>query len=139
MQLYKLGEYYRFRFPKSKESSYKLGVRMIYERLDKKISKHQIKVFTNKCNGFTKNHRSIPYSSMKIFYALTSLIDEIDVLRKSCKSQCENCINHIQSNYCRDKMVYDFYMLLCDNEKFLNGRIIEEIYRPMEMFNKECL
>lgn len=137
-----LGEYYRYKFPNSKESAYKLGVCMIYEYLDKKVSKRQIKVFTNKCNGRIRERISVPYSSMKIFEALTSLIDGVDGLKKSCKSNCENCVNAFQSIYCRDKMMYDFYMLFYENEdnfnKLTKERIMREVYLPMEEFKHIC-
>lgn len=79
---------------------------------------------------------------MKIFEALTSLIDGVDGLKKSCKSNCENCVNAFQSIYCRDKMMYDFYMLFYENEdnfnKLTKERIMREVYLPMEEFKHIC-
>lgn len=132
-----IGTFYRMQYPNSKEKVFKLGVRKIYDILNHRISKRQIKKFLN-CSGFKNDSISIPYESYEIFKALAMLVDMHPEVKNACKNQCENCVNRVKTTYCRNKMINDFYELLMSNYNFLPERAKEILYNPMMNNTHKC-
>ncbi len=134
---YQLGKLYRMQYPNSKEKAFKLGVRKIYDYLDHKISKRQIKKFLN-CSCSKYDCIYIPYESNTIFNVLVKLVDEHPNVKQACRSQCKNCVNSAKSPFCRDKIIGDFYELIIKIYDDLPERAKERLYIPMMTNTKRC-
>lgn len=143
-----IGILYKNDYPDSHEKSYKLGVRKVYDKLGQKVSKKQIKRFINLGTEtrslieriYKRNVIRIPYKSMMILNAIVEIVDDDEKLRNYCKSQCENCVNKKDTNYCREKLILSFYyfVMVHSNQLSKNERAEGEILEPMRVFKVEC-
>lgn len=143
-----IGILYKKDYPGSHEHSYKLGIRKVYDKLGQKVSKKQIKRFINLGTEspsliekiFKITVIRIPYKSMIILDAIVAIVDSDEKLRNYCKSQCKNCVNKEDTNYCREKLVLSFYYFVMTHSNLLskNERAKGEILEPMRLFNVEC-
>ena len=124
-------------YSKSSEKVFKLGVKKIYDTLGQKISKRQIKIALQLHSSKGKLTR-IPYNSFVIYSTLVKLVDYDSKLRTFCKNYCENCVNCRQSDYCRKKLLGDFYDFILAHNTLLNERAKAEIFEPLGNFDVKC-
>lgn len=124
-------------YEKSNERAFKLGVRKIYDALEQKISKRQIKRALQ-LHVSSGELTRIPYNSFVIYSKLVELVDKDSKLRTFCKNYCENCVNSKRSDYCRKKLLGDFYGFMQAQRTQLNERAIAEILEPLDNFDVKC-
>lgn len=132
-----LGIHCKGQFPNSRESSFKIGVKMIQKELGQTITKKQIKTFI-KCNAKGNKFR-IPYNSVIIFKALTKLVDERPEVKKACQAQCMHCVNAQSCDLCRERMMHDFCTFIDNNYDHLPPRVKTEVYDELMSKNNRCV
>lgn len=132
-----LGLLYKKEYGKTKEKPHKIGIRKIYDSLDQKVTKRQIKKFVRLHTSCGDTVR-IPYKSIVIFTALAQLIDDNPQLQNFCKHQCLNCVNSRNSAYCREKLMGSFCDFIVTHSNQLNERAKEEVLEPLLRYGKKC-
>lgn len=135
-----LGVLYRHEYENSSESARKIGIRKIYDTLEHKVSKRQIKTFVN--ISVRKGRTiSLPFKLMPIFTTLTKLVDDNKSLRNFCKNQCLNCINYKNSKYCRELLMPSLYDCILTHQnqiRLKSQRAKEEIVDPLMNYDVIC-